>query len=554
MPSKELIKTKNIKKALKYFATTNLIPLSECDYEIIQIKTLFKNNAMQDFQYFNKEQLKLFTAEKLINEHIEFSQIYIINAKQKATQEINLVYSINLGKHATKPKIILSPNSTIPYKLYKPEELLKLLYKEFNKIKAFHGILITLFDDSMKKALKSFIKYISTKKFTKKITIPLFDGIDPIVAKESQTIFLFQQKRNKGMIIEVQADELLIKYIKPHYGRNGFNAFGKIIDDVYTIHNERLTIEVDPKSIRIEEDENTKCYYSKVKGYVHYDGHYLAVDNRLRLQEISRYKHILDSYSEENNIDIIITQNDINEDSIGEGVELVSESIEVEGFVGAKSKLQALKLTIKGATHQTSKQYAKFASINRHKGVLRCHEANIGLLEGGVVHASKVTIESSLGGEIYAEDVTIEHVKNNLKIYASNSITIRLVSGEDNLFEINYRKIPILQQRIQYIENEIADLKSKLKTIRDFKKDNNKENIQKEIDALKDEKKKIENSYKDASITIKEAFRGLNYIVFVIDQDHIIQYKTQNRFYEPFHLEIQNSTVTLFPPNISLPL
>ena len=64
------------------------------------------------------------------------------------------------------------------------------------------------------------------------------------------------------------------------------------------------------------------------------------------------------------------------------------------------------------------------------------------------------------GGTIYAENVTVDHVKNNLKIYASNSITIKHVSGEDNFFKINYKDIPTLNSKYNFIEKEIELLRA----------------------------------------------------------------------------------------------
>ena len=552
MPTKELIKTKHIKDALSNYATDNLIPLSECDFTLHKIETLVKNSRNHEFEHYTKERLKEYLdKDKIINEHVEFTQIYTITAMQRETQELELLYSIDYGKYATHPKLILSPESKIPYKLYKPLELLKLLYKEFNKIKVYNNILIQLFDEPMKKALKSFVKYLYGGRFTKKVKIPLFDGIEPIISRESRAIFWFKEKEHEGMIIEVDEDEILIEYKKPLYGRNGLNAHGKNIDTVYAQNADDVDIEIDPKSIRIEEDKNSKRYISKKRGYVHYDGLHLSVDNRLRLHEISRNKNVIDSDDEDNNIDIVVAQHDTTKDSIGEGVELVSECIHVEGFVGANSTLEASKLEIKGATHQDSQQYAKFANINRHKGTLRCHEAKIGLLEGGIVHATKVHVESSLGGQIYAQDVTIGHTKNNLKVYASNSITVRLVSGEDNLFKINYKDIPVLKAKIEYIDREIEDLKYKLEQAERFKPQN-VDLLDDEIASLKVEKKNIIHCYKRATITVEQPFRGLNHIVFTIDDDHEIHYKTEPKAYLPFHLQVDDQKITLLPPAISI--
>ena len=552
MPKKELIKTKHVKEALERYATDNLIPLSECDFRLNKVETLLKNSRNKEFEHYTQERLQEYLdKDRIINEHVEFSQIYTLTAMHQETQELDLLYSIDFGRYATHPKLILSPDSKIPYKLYKPVEMLKLLYREFNKIKVYNEILIQLFDDSMKKTLKSFVKYLYAGKFTKKVKIPLFDGIEPIIARESRLIFWFKEKENDGIVTEVDKDEILVEYKKPLYGKNGLNAHGKNIDSLYAQHNDDAHIEIDPNSIRIEENKNTKRYISINRGYVHFDGVKLSVDNRLRLNEVSRNKHIINSEDEENNIDVIVAQHDVTKDSIGEGVELVSEYIHVEGFVGAHSRLEALDLDIKGATHQDSKQYAKFAKINRHKGTLRCHEAKIGLLEGGVVHATKVDVESSLGGQIYAQDVVIGHAKNNLKVYASNSITVRLVSGEDNLFKISYKDIPVLKSKIAFIQEELEDLKYRLEQAKRFNRDDIKL-LEDEIASLKIEEKKIIESYRTATITVEQPFRGLNHIVFTIDENNELHYKTDAKAYLPFHLKIEDEKITLLPPEISL--
>jgi len=540
------IKTKNIKEALSLYGEENLIPLAETDFKIEKIDTYIRSNATGEFELFAKEvQQKYKNKQRILNEHIAFHQIYTIIAMPKKKSNIELEYVIDFGKYATHPKLILSPNSKILQDLYKPLDLLKALFVEFNKIKAYNKILIGIFDEDMKKALKLLVKYIYAKKFVKKVKVPLFDGIEPILARESKLIFWFKEKEYKGQVIEVEEDELLVEYKKPIYGQNGFNAFGENLDGGATASSDDLKAKIDPSSIRIEEDENSKKYISKHRGYVHYDGKYLSVDNRIRLQELSRNRDLLNS-DEENNIEVIVAQRDTTKDSVGEGVELRSERINIEGFVGANSVLEAINLEIKGATHQDSCQYAKYAKINRHKGTLRCHEAKIALLEGGSVHATKVDIEASLSGSIYAQDVTIGHVKSNLKIYASNSITIRLVSGEDNLFKINYRDIPVIQSKMDLIEKDIEELRYKLSEAKKHSPDKVKI-FQEKINALKEEKKVIQDSYKDAKITVEQPFIGLNQIVFTIDDKHEIEYKTQARLYTPFYLEVQDNTITLHP-------
>ncbi|WP_457746679.1 flagellar assembly protein A [Sulfurimonas sp.] len=543
---KKRFKTKNIKEALTLYAEDNLIPLAECDFKIEKIDTYIKSNATGEFELFAKElQEKYKNKQRILNEHVAFHQIYTIVAMPKEKSNIELEYVIDFGKYATHPKLILSPNSRIDQKAYKPLELLKALFVEFNKIKAYNKILINIFDEDMKKALKVLVKYIYSSKFVKKVKIPLFNGIEPIVSRESKLIFWFQEKENKGQVIEVEEDEVLVEYKKPIYGENGFNAYGENLDGGVTTNSDDFKAKIDTNSVYIEEDDNSKKYISKHRGYIHYDGNFLSVDNKIKLQELSRNRELLDS-DEENNIEVIVEQRDTTKDSVGEGVELKSETINIEGFVGANSVLEAINLDIKGATHQDSSQYAKFAKINRHKGTLRCHEAKVALLEGGVIHATKVDVEASLSGSIYAQDVTIGHVKSNLKIYASNSITIRLVSGEDNTFTINYRDIPVLQSKIELIQRDIEELREKLSQAKRHSLEKVKI-FQDKINLLKEEQKAIQSSYKDAKISVEQPFVGLNHIIFTIDNEHKIHYKTQARLYTPFYLEVQDNTVTLHP-------
>ena len=540
------IKTRAIKEAIDIFAEENLIPSSECDFIINKVDTYIKSNATESFELYSKDVQKSYlNKERILNEHIEFHQLYTITAMQSEKRELELEYIIDYSKYSTHPVLILSPDSKIPYKTHKPIDLLKKLFRELNKIKAYHKILINIFDEDMKKYLKLLVKYIYAEKFIKRVKIPLFNGINPVVTRQSKLIFWFREKEHKGEVVEVEENELLVEYKKPIYGQNGFNAFGHYIDTTFANNVDDLQAKVDKNSIKIEENATTKHYISKKHGYVHYDGKELLVDNRIKINEITKHKDLVENL-ENNNIEVVVTQHDTTRDSIQEGVTLASERIHVDGFVGAKSHLEAVTLEIDGATHQNSFQNAKYATINRHKGTLQCHEGNITLLEGGIIHATTVNIASSIGGTVYAQDVTIGHVTNNVKIYASNSITIKLVSGEDNLFKINYRDVPVLQNKLKYIDNSLKELKYKLTQAKRHSL-SKVEELEKEIARFKKEKEAILNSYKNAKITVEKPFKGLNNIVFTIDDSHEIVYKTDAKAYTPFYLEIKENIITLHP-------
>ena len=546
-----VIKTKKVEESLNKFASENSITLQECTFSINKIDTYVKESATDEFILVTKDILSQYLdKDKILNEHIEFNQVYTITAKKLKNNGLKLNYEIVLGDNATHPKITIKSDSKIPYKKYAPKDLLLLLYTELNKIKVSNSILVNIFDEEMKKTLKIFIKHIYAGKFTKNIRIPLFNGIAAVVTRESKLIYWFKEKNNQNQIIEVEDDELLIEYKKPIFGKNGLNAYGKEVNGGSANNNDDLEATIDAKSIKIEENKNSKFYKSSIKGYVHFDGNRLSVDNKIRMSKISRNQVSVTS-EEENNVEVMISQNDTTKDSIGEGVELISETIHINGHVGAKSILEAINLKIDGATHQDSKQFAKYADINRLKGTLRCHEAKVKLLEGGEIHATKVDIEACLGGSIYAQDITIGLVKSNLKVYASNSITIRLVSGEDNLFKINYRDIPVLNSKVNLINADIDNLKFKLEEAQRHTPTETS-HIKKEIQNLKNEQNIIETSHMDAKISIEKPFIGLNSIVFVIDDDNEIKFKTEALSYTPFYLEIDEDKITLIPTDKSI--
>ncbi len=548
----EEVRTSNIKKAMQEYASENKINSSECDFTLNSIETHVKDVLHDKFRLANEDlNLNYSDKNKILNEHVQFKQIYNITINKAPTKELSLSYSLDFGEHADHPKIIINPDSEIPYKTYQPIEFYLLMLQEINKIKAENSILINLFDEPMRKNLKAFVNHLYAGKFTKKIRIPLFDGIEPEVTREARLIMWFQENNKHNQVIEVAEGDLLIEFRKPKFGKNGLNAFGEEISNSLGSNKVDLECDIDEESIKIVEDDTKKLYKSKKKGYVVYANNYLSVSNKINILELSRNNDSVAS-DEKNNIEVQISQSDSNRDSIGEGVVLVSETIHVRGHVGAKSVLEASNLKIDGATHKDSTQFARFANINRHKGTLSCSDAKISVLEGGEVHATNVHVETSLGGSIYAQNVTINHVKNNLKVYASNSITIKLISGEDNFLKINYKEIPILINKLNFITNEIADLKDSLEEARRHNP-TQASVIQNKILALKQEQDSIKNSSLEAKITIEQPLRGLNTIIFALDDGSELVFKTDAGSYEPFHLKISKDSITLLPTNKTIP-
>ena len=222
---KKVIKTKDIQKSMAIYAADNQVGLDECTFSINKVDTYIKESATGEFILIAKDILNQYTdKDRILNEHIEFNQVYTITAKKLKNNGLKLNYEIVLGDNATHPKITIKSDSKIPYKKYAPKDMLLLLYTELNKIKASNSILVNIFDEEMKKNLKAFVKHIYAGKFTKNIRIPLFNGIAAVVTRESKLIYWFKERDNQNQIIEVEDNELLIEFKKPIFGKNGLNA------------------------------------------------------------------------------------------------------------------------------------------------------------------------------------------------------------------------------------------------------------------------------------------------------------------------------------------
>ena len=242
-------------------------------------------------------------------------------------------------------------------------------------------------------------------------------------------------------------------------------------------------------------------------------------------------------------------QTDTNDkNNIYDGEELTAEHIHISGYVEANTIIEAINLQIDGATHQNSIQFARNAKINVHQGTLRCNNAHINILEGGEIHATTAHIKSALNGRVYAQDVTVDYVTNNLKIFASNSITIGLVDGENNVFKINYKEIPIINSKLDLIKEDISDLKQ---TLAEALKHNLSQvaTIKDKIKKFNNELGAIKNSTQNARITIRGEIGKSNKIIFKLTTGEEVIYETQGLKYSSFYLEFDKDKILLQPVN-----
>jgi hypothetical protein len=232
--------------------------------------------------------------------------------------------------------------------------------------------------------------------------------------------------------------------------------------------------------------------------------------------------------------------------------ELECASLHILQDVEEGSIVETNQLLVDGTTARYSSQFSRRAKINKHKGTLRCHHAEIDTLDGGEVHATYVHINNSLGGTIYAQDVTIDNVHEGLSIFASNSITINLINGSHNTFTIDYTQVPILNSKLELIEHDLSTLTNELQ---EAKKHNHSivDKLHEKTIQLEKDKIIIFESYKTAKITLHGAVDENNKIRFTVNGS-TLEHTTTKQTYLPFNLSTDDSTITLHPTNQTINL
>ena len=228
-----------------------------------------------------------------------------------------------------------------------------------------------------------------------------------------------------------------------------------------------------------------------------------------------------------------------------ENEELECISLHILHDVEADTIIETSQLLIDGTTDIYSSQFSRTAKINKHRGTLRCHEAEINILDGGEVHATHVHIHNCLSGTIYAQDVIIESVEENLTVFASNSITVNLINGSHNTFAIDYKNVPILNSKLELIQHDINRLMNELE---EAKKHNHSivSKISAKIEKFEQDKTSILESYKIEKITLNGVVNENNKVIFTVNNT-ILEYLTSQQVYTPFYISTDNNTITLQP-------
>ncbi len=535
----EKLKTRDITFELKKFAKENYLKFDELDFDLKSVSTYLKTKHLDTFASFTKSYRDTYANEKdIIEDRLVIKQVYVIEPYRVNLGSEVLEYDLDLSENFLFPILKILPKTIFPKLSVK--ELYLYILSEVNKIKAVNQMIIGFRDENIKEDIKILTKKIVSKDFYEPFEISLFNSVEPVISRKSSLKLFF--KELKSQIKEVKKDELLLKFVKLKVGTNGFNAQGKWVGAGELNNSILLKYKYDSESVKKEDVDGIVSYYAKKQGFVEINDDVICISNSFSTNEIKRVENSL-TYKEKNDVEIRITNDDVTKDSIGEGTKVKSYKIKVDGFIGANSQIEANEVIIGGSTHKSSKIFSKKAEINRHKGELRCQNAKIKLLEGGKVEGTSLHIETALGGEIYGCDVVIDNLKSKVKVYASNSIAIKRVSGEDNFLSIDISKIDVAQKKIDFINQEIHDFKYLLQNAVDHNEVSKISDITQKISNLQSVIDEMYNKIFISYIEVEGVFKAYNTISFIINPEEKLKFEnTQNKKYSRF--TIKNSEIT----------
>lgn len=453
----------NVMSDLQEIANSRRIPLDDLDFDLLSYTTHYKGTIDEEWQSLDGDDLLAKTTESEIR-----SAIFLIRQEYqlrfrpfKPHPYLDLRFSIASDKYKTKVVAIIDPTSTIPLKKGIQEWIKNTIINKQLR----HGLLIGLYDQNLDKEINRFLLKIQKEGAIKTpYRLPIGEFFPAITPTNDSIILHFKQnKESKSFIDGVEPGELILEYLFPKHGRNGRGCDGSYIEVPDPTIRYASYIVIDEETIYTEEDSDSIRFFAKVSGFVERKKGAFTISQELKLDTANFKKTGSIETGIDKNISLKVKRNIASEDSIGVGVNIDVQKLDVSGTVGGNAKIQACEVNIGAQTHRDSQiNVTEIATIHLHRGNLKAKEANIVILETGKVEADIVRVNKMVGGEIIAREVHIDVLYSNARINALESITIGLIEGEGNNLIINPHAIESYHEKIAVLESEIKEKTSRL--------------------------------------------------------------------------------------------
>lgn len=439
------------------------VPVDNIDFDLLSYETYFNGTIDEDWQNLRDCILLERTTENEIRSKIFLiRQEYQIRIREYQPHPyLDLRFSLATDKYKSKVVANIEPSSKIPLKKGIQEWL-----KEAIKAKMLrHGFLIGLYDGNLDREINRLLLKIQKEgPITSLYKLPIGEFLPPVLPIDDTIILHFKKnKESKSFINGVQPGELIFEYIFPKHGRDGRGCDGSFIEIPEPKVKYASYIVINEETIYSEEDASSIRFYASVSGFVERKKGVFTVSQELHIESASFKKTGSIETGLEKEISLKIKRNESSEDSIGSGVTIDVQKLDVSGTVGGNAKIQACEVNIGAQTHRNSQiNVTDVANIHLHRGNLKAKEANIDIVETGKIEADVVRIKKMVGGEIIAREIYIDILYSNARITALESITIGTIEGEGNKLIIDPHSIESYHDKIFALEVDIRDKISRI--------------------------------------------------------------------------------------------
>lgn len=439
------------------------VPVDNIDFDLLSYETYFNGTIDEDWQNLRDCILLERTTENEIRSKIFLiRQEYQIRIREYQPHPyLDLRFSLATDKYKSKVVANIEPSSKIPLKKGIQEWL-----KEAIKAKMLrHGFLIGLYDGNLDREINRLLLKIQKEgPITSLYKLPIGEFLPPVLPIDDTIILHFKKnKESKSFINGVQPGELIFEYIFPKHGRDGRGCDGSFIEVPEPKVKYASYIVINEETIYSEEDASSIRFYASVSGFVERKKGVFTVSQELHIESASFKKTGSIETGLEKEISLKIKRNESSEDSIGSGVTIDVQKLDVSGTVGGNAKIQACEVNIGAQTHRNSQiNVTDVANIHLHRGNLKAKEANIDIVETGKIEADVVRIKKMVGGEIIAREIYIDILYSNARITALESITIGTIEGEGNKLIIDPHSIESYHDKIFALEVDIRDKISRI--------------------------------------------------------------------------------------------
>ena len=441
------------------------------DFDILEIKTECKIAGESEPRTISENKLDIFDNDKFYVDRVEsIKQSYRVKfydiRRVKPTPLPNV--SVNANKNLTKILATVSQNADTVYFKEFDKKLINFIYKKLIKV----GILVGIRNKTMLEEVAKISSVLRVKEFIDKdYTFAVTVGVNVFPSTDDALIYHYKTKirnvdendkidyANRGYLLGVVENELIIEYVKLRDGTSGRDVRGNFLP----AQKAKATITKMPEhteNIYAKEDNEGIKFFAKKPGYVKEEKGVFDIKDELDVNEITFKTTGSVDTGLDTNVTLNVKEKDLTKDAIGTGMTVEANEVNVEGNVAANAVVKANKVTIGGQTHAKALIEAKEAKIAVHIGSFEGESVEIDRLEGGKVKAKKAVIKSVIGGEIIAESVAIDTLVSNSNIIIADTLEIKKLKGVNNKILVDF-------SMIKNTGEQINERMAKIKAIRE---------------------------------------------------------------------------------------